>query len=105
MVNATDIPLHIRERFINRDTLDEIKGKLTMMPELPYIIVGDNIAIGGLNCEVVCTVKRLGMHAFFRDAAQDVRKLVEHVEAADEENDRLREHVKDLQVALRTTRE
>ena len=93
MVSVADIPLHIGERFIDRKRLEGIERRLKLVPPGFHHKVGEQVFLKReeIPADLLLTVHRLGCAEFYTQAQTDVEALVEHVKAADEENDRLRE--------------
>lgn len=98
MVKVTDLPVNVRGRFINREQLEAIEERLKIVPSGNYyyqlygtVYLQRGESINESVDEKMLTVHRLGCSSFYTLAADDVRLLVEHVKAADEENDRLSE--------------
>lgn len=94
MVSIADIPPHIGRRFIDRERLKTIERRLKLVPPgTHHKTAGDQVFLKREDgpADLLLTVHRLGCGEFYACAPQDVEALVEHVKAADEENDRLRE--------------
>ncbi len=112
MVSVSDIPFHIGQRFIDRKRLDFIEWRMSRVPPGVYVcetaVDGDEhiyLERDNGNCDLVLLVKRLGCAAFYTYAREDMEVLVEHVKAADEENDRLREAIRKLEAIVNDKRE
>jgi hypothetical protein len=99
MVKVADIPPNISQRFIDRARLQEIESRMHIVPPGEYTSTKEGyvyVKVAEIPPRSMLIVTRLGCVPFYQHARTDMESLVIHVKAADEENDRLLEHLKTL---------
>lgn len=103
MVNIENINDKKFVRFINRSQLEEMEGRLSIVPPFSFFIgsSGSQIFVNiGEKSEIILSVHRLGCVPFYKHARDDIELLINHVKSADEENDYLIEENKKLKAEI-----
>ena len=94
MVTVTNIERQTR-RFISRAELESIKDKIQRMPAGEYYSDSDMLKCSFIDENNHLVVKEIakiahpGVMNFLLSVKKDIEAMIGHIEAADEENDRL----------------